>query len=75
MRCTSSSSPQPSGLRNWNPSGADDEMTSGIVHKPMFERLILCEYAVLRSPTSAGQRHELVWLDLIFFDPREWIAE
>jgi hypothetical protein len=25
---------------------ADEEMTGGIVHKPMFERLILCEYAV-----------------------------
>jgi hypothetical protein len=28
------------------PVRADDEMTGGIVHKPMFERLILCEYAV-----------------------------
>lgn len=28
------------------PIRADDEMTGGIVHKPMFERLILCEYAV-----------------------------
>lgn len=25
---------------------ADEEMTGGIIHKPMFERLILCEYAV-----------------------------
>src|ERR1700741_1853366 len=24
----------------------DEEMTDGIIHKPMFERLILCEYAV-----------------------------
>ena len=28
------------------PVRADDEMTGGVVHKPMFERLILCEYAV-----------------------------
>ena len=28
------------------PVRADDDMTGGIVHKPMFERLILCEYAV-----------------------------
>jgi hypothetical protein len=25
---------------------ADEEQTGGIIHKPMFERLILCEYAV-----------------------------
>ncbi len=25
---------------------ADEEVTGGIVHKPMFERLILCDYAV-----------------------------
>jgi len=28
------------------PIRADEEMAGGIVHKPMFERLILCEYAV-----------------------------
>src|SRR3712207_5021761 len=28
------------------PIRADEEVTGGIVHKPMFERLILCEYAV-----------------------------
>lgn len=28
------------------PVRADEEMAGGIVHKPMFERLILCEYAV-----------------------------
>ena len=28
------------------PLRADEEMTGGIIHKPMFERLILCEYAV-----------------------------
>ncbi len=28
------------------PVRADEEVTGGIVHKPMFERLILCDYAV-----------------------------
>jgi hypothetical protein len=28
------------------PLRADEEMTGGVIHKPMFERLILCEYAV-----------------------------
>src|SRR3954470_24902370 len=28
------------------PLRADEEVTGGIVHKPMFERLILCEHAV-----------------------------
>lgn len=31
------------GLR---PIRADEEQVGGIIHKPMFERLILCEYAV-----------------------------
>jgi tetratricopeptide (TPR) repeat protein len=29
-----------------DPLRADKEMNGGIIHKPMFERLILCEYAV-----------------------------
>lgn len=28
------------------PLRADEEMAGGIIHKPMFERLVLCEYAV-----------------------------
>src|SRR4051812_35425601 len=28
------------------PIRADEEEVGGIIHKPMFERLILCEYAV-----------------------------
>ena len=28
------------------PLRADEELTGGIIHKPMYERLILCEYAV-----------------------------
>ncbi len=31
---------------------ADEEMTGGIIHKPMFERLILCEYAVADLTTA-----------------------
>ena len=29
------------------PIRADEEKVGGIIHKPMFERLILCEYAVV----------------------------
>jgi hypothetical protein len=28
------------------PLRADEEQSGGIIHKPMFERLILCEFAV-----------------------------
>ena len=28
------------------PLRADEEVTGGVIHKPMFERLILCDYAV-----------------------------
>src|SRR5438093_4545236 len=31
---------------------ADEEMSGGIIHKPMFERLILCEYAVADLTTA-----------------------
>jgi len=31
---------------NLDPLRADEEQAGGIIHKPMFERLILCEYAV-----------------------------
>jgi tetratricopeptide (TPR) repeat protein len=34
------------------PMRADEEMTGGIIHKPMFERLILCEYAVADLTTA-----------------------
>ena len=34
------------------PLRADEEMTGGIIHKPMFERLILCEYAVADLTTA-----------------------
>jgi hypothetical protein len=45
---------------------ADEEMTGGIIHKPMYERLILCEYAVCDLTTAnanvfyeLGLRHAL----------------
>ena len=31
---------------------ADEEMAGGIIHKPMFERLILCEYAIADLTTA-----------------------
>ncbi len=34
------------------PVRADEEMTGGIIHKPMFERLIICEYAVADLTTA-----------------------
>ena len=34
------------------PLRADEEMSGGIIHKPMFERLILCEYAVADLTTA-----------------------
>jgi hypothetical protein len=34
------------------PLRADEERTGGIIHKPMFERLILCEYAVADLTTA-----------------------
>jgi len=35
-----------------DPLRADEEMAGGIIHKPMFERLILCEYAVCDLTTA-----------------------
>lgn len=34
------------------PLRADEEMAGGIIHKPMFERLILCDYAVADLTTA-----------------------
>jgi|CXWL01.1.fsa_nt_gi tetratricopeptide (TPR) repeat protein len=34
------------------PLRADKEMAGGIIHKPMFERLILCEYAIADLTTA-----------------------
>lgn len=35
-----------------DPLRADEEMSGGIIHKPMFERLILCPYAVCDLTTA-----------------------
>jgi tetratricopeptide (TPR) repeat protein len=35
-----------------DPLRADEERTGGIIHKPMFERLILCEYGVADLTTA-----------------------
>jgi hypothetical protein len=39
------------------PLRADEEMTGGVIHKPMFERLILCEYSVA-DPTTVNVSKE-----------------
>jgi hypothetical protein len=54
---------------------ADEEMTGGIIHKPMFERLILCEYAVADLTTAnanvfyeLGLRHAVrPWSTVLMF--------
>jgi tetratricopeptide (TPR) repeat protein len=35
-----------------DPIRADEERTGGIIHKPMFERLLLCDYAVADLTTA-----------------------
>jgi hypothetical protein len=57
------------------PLRADEEMTGGIIHKPMFERLILCEYAVADLTTAnanvfyeLGLRHAVrAWSTVLVF--------
>ena len=34
------------------PLRADEERTGGIIHKPMFERLLLCDFAVADLTTG-----------------------
>src|ERR671926_1823147 len=54
---------------------ADEEMTGGIIHKPMFERLILCEFAVADLTTAnanvfyeLGVRHAVrPWSTVLLF--------
>ena len=58
-----------------DPLRADEEMTGGIIHKPMFERLILCEYAVADLTTAnanvfyeLGLRHAVrEWSTVLIF--------
>jgi tetratricopeptide (TPR) repeat protein len=57
------------------PLRADEEMTGGIIHKPMFERLILCEYAIADLTTAnanvfyeLGVRHAVrPWSTVLIF--------
>src|SRR5918998_241597 len=57
------------------PLRADEEMTGGIIHKPMFERLVLCEYAVADLTTAnanvfyeLGVRHAVrPWSTVLLF--------
>src|SRR5215211_6891314 len=54
---------------------ADEEVTGGIIHKPMFERLVLCEYAVADLTTAnanvfyeLGVRHAVrPWSTVLMF--------
>lgn len=54
---------------------ADEEMAGGIIHKPMYERLILCEYAVADLTTAnanvfydLGLRHAVrPWSTVLIF--------
>lgn len=60
------------GLR---PLRADEEQIGGIIHKPMYERLILCEYAVADLTTAnanvyyeLGVRHAIrPWSTVLVF--------
>jgi hypothetical protein len=57
------------------PLRADEEMSGGIIHKPMFERLALCEYAVADLTTAnanvfyeLGIRHAVrPWSTVLIF--------
>src|SRR6185503_18684588 len=58
-----------------DPLRADEEMAGGIIHKPMYERLILCEYAVADLTTAnanvfyeLGLRHAVrPWSTVLIF--------
>lgn len=60
---------------NLEPIRADEEMTGGIIHKPMYERLILCDYAVADLTTAnanvfyeLGVRHAVKrWSTVLLF--------
>src|SRR5829696_9691430 len=57
------------------PMRADEEKTDGIIHKPMFERLVLCDYAVADLTTAnanvfyeLGVRHAVrPWSTVVVF--------
>ncbi|HET7509246.1 MAG TPA: TRAFs-binding domain-containing protein [Solirubrobacterales bacterium] len=58
-----------------DPIRADEEMTGGIIHKPMFERLIFCKFAVADLTTAnanvfyeLGLRHAVrPWSTVLVF--------
>jgi tetratricopeptide (TPR) repeat protein len=58
-----------------DPIRADEEMTGGIIHKPMFERLIFCKFAVADLTTAnanvfyeLGLRHAVrPWSTVLLF--------
>ena len=58
-----------------DPIRADEEMTGGIIHKPMFERLIFCKFAVADLTTAnanvfyeLGVRHSVrPWSTVLIF--------
>ena len=58
-----------------DPLRADEEMSGGIIHKPMYERLVLCEYAVADLTTAnanvfyeLGIRHAVrPWSTILVF--------
>jgi MAP3K TRAFs-binding domain len=58
-----------------DPIRADEEMTGGIIHKPMFERLIFCKFAVADLTTAnanvfyeLGLRHAVrPWSTVLIF--------
>ena len=60
------------------PLRADEEQSGGIIHKPMFERLVLCEYAIADLTTAnanvfyeLGVRHAVNRGRLFFYTRRD----
>ena len=62
-------------MADMDPLRADEEIAGGIIHKPLFERLILCEYAVADLTTAnanvfyeLGVRHAVRrWSTILLF--------
>ena len=62
-------------MADMDPLRADEEMTGGLIHKPLFERLIFCEYAVADLTTAnasvfyeLGVRHAVrQWSTILLF--------
>ena len=62
-------------MADMDPLRADEEIAGGIIHKPLFERLILCEYAIADLTTAnanvfyeLGVRHAVRrWSTILLF--------